>query len=706
MILFDQDWHHYPYARTHITTDNRTWVRLAIMYRDHFKLKNWRFHLALLDPDLEFVNPYDKNLNEIQKLKILKECANNPFYFFREVMRIGAKSGSGSNPFRADRGTIATLWAYFNHIDSTNIQMRQTGKTIKIEAVAIWLLVIGSENTNILYGTVDNSKQQDCVRSIKEKLVLLPDYLYKPMKGKDLDNRGAVSNARRNNYIQFAIGQKDKRVANNAGRGYSVANKIWDEVAETINSHISISAATGSSNAVIEEARSKGEPYGTIYACTAGTLDRPEGAFYYNLAQSGVSWNERLLDSQDSQDLRITVGQASKDPLAPLIDITMSWRQLGISEDRFKEIVALSKREANGDMDKVKRECYSIWSRGGVGNPLTKEQLATIFESEVEPKRVEKTNEKVLIRWFISEQEIDNLKALRRIGIGIDTSQGVVRDACSVTLVDLATLEVIGRSDISSVNLQTYASFVCTLLVSLESPIIVIENKASGQAIIDAVIIKLHNMGIDPFSVLFNRIWQDPDKYQRQYETVFNTPIRRRTVDWYNQFKALFGFSTTAALRQTLYDQVLTEAVRLAGSKVRDATLSNQLRNLIEKNGRIDHTSDGHDDAVMSWLFISWFCMYGRNFKRYGLTNGIVLSQTMRSESGKFSAEDYERQQEISHLQDLIPPLEEEYALNYDSYYGAAIKHRIQLIYQELEVMGVEAPLSLEDYFIQLRKER
>lgn len=690
-ILFAEDWDKYPGAIVHSTTANRSWVRMAMMYRDHFKIKNYKWCLALMNPALEFIDPFSDTLTERQKLDIIHECSINPWYFYREILRIPAKIGLQHAKFRVDRGTLATLWCYHNHIDTTNIQLRQTGKTIKIEGVAIWLLVAGTFGTNILYGTIDSNKQADCVRSIKEKLILLPNYIYNPIKGKDFDNRSSVSNVRRKNFIEFAIGQKDKRVAEQAGRGYSLANKIWDEVAETINCHLAIGAASNSSNAVVDQAREQGEPYGSVFACTAGSLDRVEGKFYHNLAASGMCWTELLLDCINEKDLRETVGANSKDSLAPLVDITMSWRQLGLKEERFLEIVALAKREANGDMDKVKRECYSIWARGGISNPLTKPQLETIFNSETEPVEQEKTNEKVIIRWYLPKEKVKALALEGKVGIGIDTSQGVNKDACSITLTNLANLEVLARADISSINLRTYADFTSKLLISIPDSVLIIENKASGQAIIDACILALHAVGEDPFRRIYNMIYQDPERHRRAYDEVRATPMRRRSPEFYDAYKGLFGFSTNASLRKRLYDEVLTESIKMGGSLVRDRTLSAQIRVLEEKNGRIDHPSGGHDDAVISYLLIGWFCLYGRNHKLYCCSSAVILSETVSTEDGNYSEAEYERQGEINYLNNLIPTLEEEFRLNYDSMYGYSIKDKIVKVYERLEALGSTA---------------
>ena len=123
MILFYSDWGkpEYRHAIADTSTTNTSWVRMAFMYRNMFGLKNWKWPLALHNPNLVGVDPYDENLTNTQKLWILAECTENPWYFLREVIKIPAAVGLGGSPVRVNRGDLATYWLFFNHIDTTNI---------------------------------------------------------------------------------------------------------------------------------------------------------------------------------------------------------------------------------------------------------------------------------------------------------------------------------------------------------------------------------------------------------------------------------------------------------------------------------------------------------------------------------------------------------------------------------------------------------
>ena len=58
------------------STSNKSFLNMH-EYLKAIGIKNNSFMLTLLDPDLAGVNPYDPNLNQLYKRKILKECISN-----------------------------------------------------------------------------------------------------------------------------------------------------------------------------------------------------------------------------------------------------------------------------------------------------------------------------------------------------------------------------------------------------------------------------------------------------------------------------------------------------------------------------------------------------------------------------------------------------------------------------------------------------
>ena len=90
MILFKDDWVKYPGIMVDVQTPNRSWVRMAGVLKA-MGVDNHQFILALHDRELQGVDPHDPDISEEQKLRIITEVAINPWYFFRECVRVPAK---------------------------------------------------------------------------------------------------------------------------------------------------------------------------------------------------------------------------------------------------------------------------------------------------------------------------------------------------------------------------------------------------------------------------------------------------------------------------------------------------------------------------------------------------------------------------------------------------------------------------------------
>ena len=56
-----------------------------------------------------------------------------------------------------------------------------------------------------------------------------------------------------------------------------------------------------------------------------------------------------------------------------------------------------------------------------------------------------------------------------------------------------------------------------------------------------------------------------------------------------------------------------------------------EILGLQRKNGRIDHSSSGNDDRVISWLLCSWLLIHGRNLNYYGISNPLSRAMDYRS---------------------------------------------------------------------------
>lgn len=196
-------------------TKNDTFIRMAIILK-RMGIKNNTFFLSLLQPELQGVNPFDKNLSTDKIGKILVECKLNPWYFFREVIRIPA-AGDEPIPFQLHRANLAAIWTYLNDVDFGLIQPRQTGKTYVTQSIITYVMFILADNIDIGMFTKDTALLQDNVKRLKELRDCLPWYMVQKSP-KDWDRKEGISYAMRKNYYKTYTAATDERAAYKQGR--------------------------------------------------------------------------------------------------------------------------------------------------------------------------------------------------------------------------------------------------------------------------------------------------------------------------------------------------------------------------------------------------------------------------------------------------------------------------------------------------------
>ena len=111
MVLFKKDWETSG-AVADVNTSNQTFLRYSQLLKK-MGIENHLFPLTLLNTNLLGINPWSDKLTESEIIQITTECRLNPWYYFREVVRVPAVAGAEDVPFRANRGNMALFWLFF-----------------------------------------------------------------------------------------------------------------------------------------------------------------------------------------------------------------------------------------------------------------------------------------------------------------------------------------------------------------------------------------------------------------------------------------------------------------------------------------------------------------------------------------------------------------------------------------------------------------
>lgn len=640
MILFAEDWGKYPDAIIDTKTGNKSFLEMAGKLAA-MGIRNNAFFLSLLNPKLQGVDPRDPNLTTEMKLAIQEECQRNPWYSIREVIHLPSMAGPDTIPFYADRSLIALVWCFYNHIDIGIIKPRQTGKSVGMDGLGTQLLALENFSSRMQLLTKDAKLRRINVRRLRRMVEILPSYLM-PLTGDDADNNETVTVKGRDNTYETAVGQGNPERADLVGRGLTSEILFGDEIPYIPNVHVSMPVAFTSGTAARNIAREANSNYGNVFCTTAGRRDTDEGKWAYDLFHGGYTWNEILFDCQNVEEAKEVIRNNSraKDEIsAPIfVNATFNHRQLGKSDEWLLE--ALGNSRLSGEA--ANRDFFNQWPSGGEGAAISTTVLRRITAHEMDPLHIEHSKRHYETRWYYPKHEIESRMDKDIHLITLDSANAIGRDSNGMTIINSRTGELAGMSDINEANLMYYAMWVFETLMRFPNAVFVVENKSSAQAIIDILIVNLHRNGEDPFRRIYNQICSNPDVHMDKYREIQASNVKFRSEIFYNRYRSSFGFQTTGSSRAVLFDVMLNFVTDKFSAVLRDKKLTEQLKGLRMKKGRVDHTATGHDDLVISWLMGMYFLMQTRNLSWYGLQSHLVLSMVQedtedmnREERGK-----------------------------------------------------------------------
>ena len=600
IILFLEDWAKYPQSIADTSTTNKTWLEMAKLYH-HMGIKNHMFPLALHDPSLQGVDPFDTNIPLQTQLKIAIECKINPWYYFREIARVPAGSGEDAAPLQANRGNIALYWCFFNHVMVFLIQIRQTGKSVSVDELATYLLNIRCRNTDINLLTKDDLLRTKNIKRLKDIDVELPFYLKQRTKA-DANNTEQITIKSLGNTFTTHVPQASPKAADKVGRGLTSPIFFVDESPFQVNAQISIPAALSAGNNARERAAKNNEPYGTIFTTTSGKKDTKEGAYIYRLKSEAAAFVEPMFDAKNQADLETIIRKSSRSTQntkgkggAYRVDITLNHKQLGKTDNWLKQTIEDIAAE---DPDQIDRDLFNRWTSGSVSSPLSIEVMETIRASEREASYIEISKQGYTTHWYVPENQINAQLSSGKHVLSMDTSDASGGDDISLRLIDVSDGKLIACGTYNETNIITFSQWVAEWFIRFDNVLGIIERRSTGVAVLDQLLLILPSNGIDPFVRLFNRCVNDADEEPDRFKDI-QVPFARRSQDIYVRYKKYFGFATSGSgltSRSELYSTTLQNAAKQVGDVIYDKITIDQILSLEIRNGRVDHPRGEHDD--------------------------------------------------------------------------------------------------------------
>ena len=705
-ILFGTDWGNYPNACIHYETKNQSFLHLAEVYHA-LGVNNCAFHLALLQPELKDVDPFDENLPIDVKASILYECKHNFWYFLREVIRVPVPGSLVPIHFQANRANVALYWFFMNHVMVLIVILRQTGKTTMLMVLVVYLLNFGSTNVFINLLTKSEGLKAETLKKVKDLFDELPEYLNFSTK-KDIFNSDEVKIGAFDNKFKGNLSSASPKQAEKVGRGFTSPINIIDEAAFIENIAIAMGAMLMSGNAARTAAELNGNPYGTILATTAGDTDDRDGGYVYKIANAATLLDEKFYDAPDLKtllDLIYTNSNASKNEAKrPIVNITLSYRQLGYDDEWLQKKLS----ENISTPENIKRDIFNQWLSGSSASPIPKQYIEIMKANVVELARSEfYAPYNYLIKWYVSEDDlVYRVKSGHSFILGVDTSDGVGRDDIAMTIRDHTTGQILGTATFNEINLITLADFFVSFLLKYENSTMIMERRSSAATIIDYIIIKLLSHGINPFTRMYNTIFQNKEVYQKEFEEI----IRARPHDEhiFTKYKKHIGFVTSGTgvtSRSELYSTTLMSMLRYTAHTLYDGRLVQQISSLVIKNNRIDHPEGGNDDMVISSLLSHWMLTIGKNLSLYGIDVHTLLKSNKVYLDEKYASDDKDYDEEEAKEQEaLFNDLIEDYKKERNPIISRQLELRIRKIANEMST--TTNVISVEELFANINRDR
>ena len=620
-ILYTSDFKKYPSAIVDLKTKNRSWVEFAAKL-ESMGVKNWGFHLTLLDPSLVGVDPHDPNLDSTTILKVQTELTNNYWYYLREVFKVPSNVGGETSYLRANRGNIATFWSVFNSFITYLEQIRQTGKSLTGRAIKTGVHTCWAKGGTTLLFTKSDLRADE-IRHYKDIKSALPGYMWYNTP-KDKDNQQDFTTLCHGNVTFTYIPSTDEVSANRVGRGKTPIFILGDEVPFLPYVYVSIPAMVASTMDSFTQAEKAGSFHAILYSTTAGDLSTKEGVYVYEkIRQRGMFFSEILYDAKDKQDASEILFANSNNKVVPNIVVAFNHNQLGYTDEWLTKQIASNPAAK----DQIKRDYLGLWTFGSQYNPIPEHLLSIIRRYVNANYKTQTFNSNYLVRFH---DDIEYVKG-RKIALGLDMSEAIGRDAITGVGVDVETLETLIAFSVSESNLIYFGSFLANFLKQLPNVTLVPESKSAWTGgIRDQLLIEMPKLGLDPGRRIYSTIvdgakGSDADqKDYRNYQSGY--PSERK----YYPYRQSMGFMTNRSSREVLYRDVMMNAVKETPNLIRDPQLVDELSTLVERKGRIDHASSGHDDHVVSFALAHWFIRYARNLEHYGIDSTRLMCKVDR----------------------------------------------------------------------------
>lgn len=471
---------------------------------------------------------------------------------------------------------------------------RQHGKTTAALCRYLWVYNFGTSNSEIMFIHKDHSGSKKNLKDLKAIRDALPSYLQMSSAvtndGKKLKVPNTVVMVQHpfnNNKIITFPSARTKDAANNLGRGSTQPIQYYDEFAFMPYNREVYLAATPAFSTASQNAASNHAPYGMLLTTTPGDLLTDSGQYAYNIRNNATPWNEQYYDFTYDQLIELRNSNTNN----TFFLISYTYQQLGSGQDYFKKMVL----EMNRDWAAIRREVMLEWAETATNCPFSQEDLDIIKTHLKEPIRTILFGRFKQYQFNIYEDIDTSYPPI----VGVDVAGAMYHDSSAITVIDSRTTRVgatlncnyMPSDDLSEVIYELATKYLPNCVINVE------RNGGFGASVIQRLV---------KTSVKKNLYWEIKERIIEESFNGIRSVKRPQKV-------RVYGLDSNREVRARLIE-ILYDRVALHKDKFVAPILHAEMQSMeIKKNGKVEHSSNSHDDQVFSYLMALYVWYDGKN---------------------------------------------------------------------------------------------
>jgi len=576
----------------HTKTDNKSF-KAMYKYLKTMGLKgnSNKFFLALYDQSLQDVDPFDRNLTQEQKARILIETQRNAWYYIRELVRINV--AGGLHPYKLHIANLSLTWATLMNQNIILQLPRQNGKTMGKAIIDSWIFNFGSQNANCVYLNISATAAADNLSRLASISGNLPEWMKRELdhpsnKNNETEKYNAIL---KNKWTSLGSAQS-KAKADEKARGMTLPLIYYDEFAFIKFNDVIVKASAPAVKTASEIAKETGVPYGKCITSTPSSLDMDSGKYMKELIDRGAEFNIKLFTMTHDEISEWLIRNSHN----RFLTMTFSYKEVGRDEKWLEEM----KIDLNGDEIAIKRELLNKWTYSNNNSLFSESEIVAVEKHIKEPigelEMIYKARHKpgkVFERAGFMKlyDEIDpDINYL----IGSDVAGGNDADYSTFVVLHPEDFRIVGVWKNNKIDTEELKwLMIDTARLVMPKSIWFIERNNFGTNILDALSkipdIKRRLFYLDDRKIGKERVAINGGKLQRS-----------------QKIDKTYGFITNKVTRPEML-QMLVSLVREHPEMLAVEDLFEDIKALEKKkNDRIEHRDGLHDDVAFAYIIIRY----------------------------------------------------------------------------------------------------